>query len=236
MPRKKKKKVSRSTKVIEDKSKVSSSKATTKHKKVPLKQREKVYQFKVELLDIEPLIWRQIEVPEGYSFWDLHVAIQDAMGWFDYHLHEFALEGRDGELLRIGMPDEYEEDIIVDSECYIADYFQGVGASALYSYDFGDDWRHKVILEGINTRKVGAKYPRCLSGERACPPEDCGGSIGYYDLLKKLKFSPRSDEYKDITSWLKNHVTNYHPYKPNSFNSNKVYFWDPKERWEMAFR
>jgi len=50
-----------------------------------------VYQFKITLEDAKPPIWRRIQVPETYTFWDLHVAIQDAMGWSDYHLHEFGM-------------------------------------------------------------------------------------------------------------------------------------------------
>ena len=209
---------------------------TFNYKKAPIKQREAIYQFRIELLEIKPLIWRQIEVPANYSFWDFHVAIQDAMGWLDYHLHEFALKGRKKMFSSVGIPDEYEEsDVVAGWDYYIADYFQTVGDIAIYNYDFGDGWKHKIILEGINTRNIDVKYPRCLRGERACPPEDCGGSYGYYDLLEKLKISPKNDEYKDIIFWLKNHAKNYHPYKPEHFNSSKVHFWDPKDRFEIAF-
>ena len=55
-----------------------------------------VHQFLVVLSGTDPLVWRRIQVPEKYSFWDLHVAIQDAMGWLDYHLHEFRLLDRGG--------------------------------------------------------------------------------------------------------------------------------------------
>jgi hypothetical protein len=68
-------------------------------------QRRDVFRFRIELPDIRPPIWREILVPASYSFWDLHVAIQDAMGWEDYHLHEFEVaEPESGELLRVGIP------------------------------------------------------------------------------------------------------------------------------------
>jgi hypothetical protein len=66
-----------------------------------------VFQYKIHLDEITPTIWRRIQVPGIYSFWDLHVAIQDAMGWQDYHLHEFELLSLDTQsLVRIGIPDE----------------------------------------------------------------------------------------------------------------------------------
>ena len=77
---------------------------TTKSKRVALEQ---VCQFLIVLPRTEPLVWRRIQVPEGYSFWDLHVAIQDAMGWKDYHLHEFIMiDGKTSRVKRIGIPDD----------------------------------------------------------------------------------------------------------------------------------
>jgi hypothetical protein len=72
------------------------------------KQFDQVHQFKITLQDISPLIWRRIRVPASYTFWDLHVAIQDAMGWTDSHLHEFRLKNpKTGRTVTIGIPDEY---------------------------------------------------------------------------------------------------------------------------------
>lgn len=84
-----------------------------------------VYQFKITLKDIEPPIWRRIQVPETYSFWDLHVAIQDAMGWKDSHFHEFAFFNPESGLLeRIGIPDEEcEGEVLPAWEKEIAHYF-----------------------------------------------------------------------------------------------------------------
>ena len=66
---------------------------------------KKVYQFKITLKGIKPPIWRRIQVPENYTFWDLHVAIQDSMGWEDYHLHEFEiLDPSKGLKVNIGIP------------------------------------------------------------------------------------------------------------------------------------
>lgn len=103
----------------------------------------------------DPLVWRRIEVPDSYSFWDLHVAIQDAMGWLDYHLHEFSVvHPRTGRMQRIGIPDQDDpgkRPLLADWEVQIEEYFTDGGPPALYLYDFGDDWRHLVAYEGPST-------------------------------------------------------------------------------------
>lgn len=72
-----------------------------------VKKRAQAYQFRVVLLEVAPPIWRAIQVPETYSFWDLHVALQDSMGWLDYHLHLFRVtEPVTGEVVQIGIPDD----------------------------------------------------------------------------------------------------------------------------------
>jgi len=115
------------------------------------KRFDKVYQFKITLKGIKPPIWRRIQVPETYTFWDLHVAIQDAMGWEDYHLHEFEMRHPStGENVRIGTPTEEAEffglEIISEHHQKIADWFSMENRIANYTYDFGDNWEHKIRL------------------------------------------------------------------------------------------
>ena len=152
-----------------------------------MRERAHVYEFKLRLLEVSPPIWRSIQVPETYSFWDLHVALQDAMGWLDYHLHLFRVAKPDtGEAVQIGIPDddafEGDEPSLPGWEIPIAHYFPRSGVVARYEYDFGDGWEHELTLEAILPRQRGQKYPRCVGGARACPPEDCGGIGGYEDL------------------------------------------------------
>lgn len=204
-----------------------------------MKRNPLVLQFKITLLEILPPIWRRVQVPTGYTFWDLHVAIQDAMGWLDYHLHAFQFRGPGRKSVEIGIPDEMYDgpgDLVVlpGWEIALTEYFKEPGDAAVYQYDFGDDWQHELLLEGILLKEKGEKYPRCVAGERACPPEDCGSVPGYYRLLEILN-DPSNDEYEDMTDWLKGHAKSYHPYNPDTFDRQSVKFDNPKTRWKQAF-
>lgn len=195
-----------------------------------------IYQFKIILSGIEPGIWRIIDVPESYSFWDLHVAIQDSMGWLDYHLHEFDPETNTAESSkRIGIPDgPGDESIYASWEIKISEIFKKVGETVVYSYDFGDGWRHSVELLKVFPCGSESDYPKCIDGERACPPEDCGGVPGYQRLLEVLS-DPEDEDHSDMVEWLKGHAKNYHPYNPSVFDPLGVEFHDPEARWELAF-
>lgn len=195
------------------------------------------YQFRIELMKIEPLVWRLIEVPSNYSFWDLHVAIQDSMGWLDYHLHSFSIlpPGKRKQVL-IGIPDdEFEDNTLPGWEIPLTQFFKEPGDEATYDYDFGDGWQHRIVLEAICLQGKEKKYPNCLNGGRACPPEDCGGIPGYYNLLEILG-NEEHEEYEDTVFWLRNHAKNYYPYDPDYFDPKKIKFCNPKKRWKMAFQ
>jgi len=196
-----------------------------------------VLQFRFELMEIEPMIWRRVQLPSKYSFWDLHVAIQDSMGWLDYHLHAFRVRmPHKRKTVEIGIPteDDYDITVLPGWDIPLIDYFTEPGKSAPYEYDFGDGWNHSVTLEGILLKQEGTKYPNCISGEGACPPEDCGGVPGYYSLLEILS-DLSHPEHEDYVSWLKGHAKNYYPYNPDEFDPGQVHFWNPKKRWRMAF-
>jgi hypothetical protein len=197
-----------------------------------------VYQFKLTIRDIEPLIWRRIQVPAVYSFWDLHIAIQDAIGWLDYHLHAFRIPkpGSKKDFIEIGIPGEEFDDqkTLPGWEVPISEYFTEPGIVELYEYDFGDSWEVDVLLEGILLKEKGVKYPRCLAGERACPPEDCGGVSGYYELLETLA-DRKHPEYKEIAQWVKGQTKYGGPYKPEKFDLKAIVFDNPGKRWKEAF-
>lgn len=191
-------------------------------------------QFKVHLRGSRPLIWRRFEVPASYSFWDLHVAIQDAMGWQDYHLHAFLVRNPlTGDVEEIGIPDqdrfEGEPDFLPGWEVPVADYLSQAGERAEYEYDFGDGWEHELVLEAVGIRHAKTRYPRCLAGARACPPEDCGGLGGYAELLQTIA-DPAHEEYESTMTWLGGR------FDAAAFDPQRVRFDSPKKRWQTAFR
>ena len=192
-----------------------------------------VYQFKVALKGIQPPIWRRIQVPENFTFWDFHVAIQDVMGWEDCHSNEFEMVNpHTGLKEEIGIPDEDirwdDREILPAWNRKISEYFASENKKGLYTYDFGDDWRHDVELEKILPREKNVTYPICLAGKRACPPEDCGGVWGYGELLEILA-DPNHEQHEDMLEWLGE------SFDPEYFGIKEVQFDDPQERWNYAF-
>ncbi len=196
------------------------------------KKYNQVFQFKITLKGIKPPIWRRIQVPEIYTFWDLHVAIQDAMGWDDYHFHEFEMVNPSTGLrenIGIPAPDEvFDRAVLPGWGEKIADFFSMANRTASYVYDFGDSWVHKIQLEKICPREKNIKYPICIKGKRACPPEDCGGVWGYTELLEIIN-NPEHEEYEEMMEWLGG------GFDPEHFDTAEVGFDDPDKRRKFAF-
>ncbi|MHB8841507.1 MAG: plasmid pRiA4b ORF-3 family protein [Candidatus Aquicultor sp.] len=196
------------------------------------KKFDTAYEFKITLKGIKPPIWRKIQVPSTYNFWDLHVAIQDAMGWLDYHLHEFKIKnpstGREEKIGMLNDEIDYDDDIVPEEGQVIADWFSMSNQAADYLYDFGDGWEHEIKLEKILPREKGVKYPICIDGKRACPPEDCGGTWGYENLLKIIR-NPKHGEYQETMEWLGGR------FDPERFDCSAVSFDNPDKRWDIAF-
>ena len=195
--------------------------------------KNRVFQFKIELQEISPLIWRRILVPSDYNFWDLHVAIQDSMGWLDYHLHHFEIQGKGKRNeTHIGIPDFDRmsdlQEVFPGWEISVIAYFNDLGIEAKYLYDYGDFWCHIIRLEGYIYREKNIKYPFCTGGERACPPEDCGGVSGYYNVINTLS-DPENDDYAEMKVWVGKN------WNPEKFNKNDVKFDNPYKRWKTAF-
>jgi len=162
---------------------------------------KRLYQFRIGLLNVAPAIWRRIQLKDC-SIDKLHECIQTAMGWTNSHLHRFEIEG-----LVCGDP----ELLCDDPECFVgtnsletmvSDIVPRSGARFLlsYEYDFGDRWRHEVVFEGCLPMDQGVRYPLCLEGERACPPEDVGGVDGYEEFLEVIS-DPSHAEHKEWMSW-----------------------------------
>lgn len=194
-----------------------------------------LHQFLIVLSGTNPLVWRRIQVPRRYSFWDLHVAIQDAMGWLDYHLHEFRLlDALEQNVVSIGIPsddDQPDRPVLAGWDVSLSKFFDRRAwhaPPATYAYDFGDDWQHVLTYEGFEQAETGRKYPRSVAGGGRCPPEDCGGVSGYADLLQIL-VDPEHEEYESTLQWVGGH------FDPAEFDPAAVKFDDPKKRWKKAF-
>lgn len=172
-----------------------------------------VYQFKIALLDIRPPIWRRIQVPDG-TLDKLHEHVQTAIGWTNSHLHQFEIGGRrygDPELL----DDDWGENDFVDStEVRLSTLLAKKRKSFrfFYEYDFGDGWRHEIIYEGAQPAETGVRYPRCVEGARACPPEDVGGPWGYGDFLEVMA-NPKHKRHRELREWFGG------PFDPESFDA-----------------
>ena len=162
-----------------------------------------VYQFKIELLETQPLIWRRIQIVSTETFWGLHCAIQDSMGWLDYHLHQFHTKDphANSEII-IGIPDLRNDRDLTKAgwNLSLSDYPVQNKHRFLYEYDFGDRWFHEIYFEGEYPAAKSIKYPICLAGERSCPPEDCGGVDGYFRFLEEI-LNPLHKEHKSTLQW-----------------------------------
>ena len=160
-----------------------------------------LYQFKITLLESKPPIWRRIQV-QDCTLDKLHEHIQTAMGWTNSHLHQFEITGQrygDPELLEDG----FEEFECLDSTTIMVTELMsktGKRFAFKYEYDFGDDWEHEVLFEGCPPVEKGKKYPICLEGERACPPEDVGGVWGYAEFLSAIA-DPKHEEHESFLEW-----------------------------------
>ena len=156
-----------------------------------------VHQLKATIVGTKPPVWRRVVVSSDSTLAELHDVLQAAFGWWDCHLHEFEF-GR----VRYGIDDgEGWGDPPKDEQRAVLSRVAKKGSSFVYVYDFGDDWRHKVVVEGIVEAVPGVSYPTCVGGRRACPPEDCGGVWGFHQMLDVLA-DPTDEEHDSMLEWV----------------------------------
>jgi hypothetical protein len=154
-----------------------------------------VYQLKVGLKGAKPPIWRRLEVPADLGLDRLHVITQVAFGWDGSHLHVFETPYGD-----FGIADAELGHRPAD-EVSLAQVLPAERAKITYVYDFGDDWRHEIVVEKVLDPDESVTYPRCVGGRRAAPPEDCGGIWAYADLLDVLA-DPAHPDHANTLEWL----------------------------------
>jgi hypothetical protein len=156
---------------------------------------------------------------------DLHEVIQIIMGWTNSHLHQFIvpdlrpkptsneirllgqggprdkLAGRMQRERRLSDPQMEVEGAEDEGKVKLSELAPAVKSKFIYEYDFGDSWGHLIEVVKIGPPDEGVKYPMCIAGKLACPPEDCGGLGGYYNMLKTLK-DPKREDYEDMLEWI----------------------------------
>ena len=161
-----------------------------------------IIQLKITLQESNPLIWRRVLLTAESSFFELHHIIQIAMGWKNYHLYEFNIEGyRIGEISQDEKTEGYGSDQLLDSKTVkLTDIITEDNEAFTYEYDFGDRWLHLIEVEHFSEAEESKWYPICIDGQYACPPEDCGGIDSYYEYLTILKDKTHPD-YKDLMDW-----------------------------------
>lgn len=159
-------------------------------------EEDPILQVKISLLGVsEPPVWRGLLLPAHIRLDRLHGVIQAAMGWEDYHMHVFADGAR-----RYGLADRElgHED---ERKVTLGQLLKRARERIRYTYDLGDDWEHEILLEGVRTAEPDVRYPVCVAGKGACPPEDCGGVWGYQDLRDALA-DPAHERHEEMLEWL----------------------------------
>jgi pRiA4b ORF-3-like protein len=168
----------------------------------------RIHRLHIVLAEISPLIWRRLDVPSHVNLEELHGMIQAAMGWLDYHLHAFEIDGQPYQL-----PDPENLDSSAKDEREMSLSALPQGSRFQYEYDFGDSWVHDIEVEAIHASD--ADLAQCVAGARACPPEDSGGPSGYENLVRILA-DPRDAEHAETLSWLGG------PFDPEALNLQSV--------------
>ena len=159
--------------------------------------RTRIFELKIQLREVRPPVWRRVLVPSDMDLAELHEVMQTAMGWTNSHLHEFETGGA-----RYGVPDpDWELDEVADESGVKLSRIAAEGSRVRYVYDFGDGWQHDVIVEKVMDAQPGWRYPCCVAGRRACPPEDVGGPWGYQDFLLAVS-DPGHDEHEHWLEWV----------------------------------
>ncbi len=160
---------------------------------------DQIARLRISLDEIDPEIWRRVEVPLDLPLKSLHDVIQAVMGWEEYHLFEF----RVGEKC-YGIPDPDDAGFghrVMNAKTTRLGTLVGRGVSDMeYVYDFGDYWQHRIVVEAIEQAQPDRTYPRFLDGARRGPPEDVGSVPGYYRFIKAMA-SPRHRDHRRMTEW-----------------------------------
>jgi hypothetical protein len=174
-----------------------------------------IVQIKVKLLGVtKPPVWRRVQLRADTRLDQLHEILQAALGWENYHLHAFSFGEeefgpRDPEL---GLDFSDERRVTLGE-------LTDLGARFRYTYDFGDNWEHEILVEDLLDPDPETHYPILVAAKGACPPEDCGGTWGYADL-KEILADPGHDEHQERLEWLG--LENASEFDPNAVTLDQL--------------
>jgi hypothetical protein len=158
---------------------------------------ETVLTLRLSVVGAQPRVWRRLLVRESMWLSRLHDSIQVLFDWFDYQTHSFALDD-----LKFGNPVKRDDAVIEDDrDVTLAELDLSHRERFMYEYHFGEGWQVEVRIEKLGVAEKGFRYPLCLAGERAGPPEDCGGLEAFHDMLACLK-APLSELGREWHDWL----------------------------------
>jgi len=176
-----------------------------------------IYQLKVTLRGSSPAIWRRFKVPGNISLHELHLILQVVMGWTNSHLYRFEIKGTE-----FGEPNPesslYGLQIKDAKRTMLKKVAPQEKAKFIYEYDFGDSWKHEIMVEKILPTEPRICPPVCLGGKGACPPEDCGGIWGYTELLEIVR-NRGHKRHAEVMEWLGEQ------FDPEEFDLGKVNEW-----------
>lgn len=175
---------------------MTSARAPTRH---AIDSFTEIATLRIELKGTDPPIWREVEVPTSITLKVLHDIIQVTMGWLDYHLWELVIEGQS-----YGPPMDDDRGTAprkVASRVRLRDVLSPGTTSIDYTYDFGDNWEHRLTVSDVRRGDPGGAYPRLIAGECDCPPEDGGGIPGFYEMLA-ARADPTHPDHAEISEWL----------------------------------
>lgn len=167
---------------------------------------------RIELLDTDPPIWREVQVPTSITLKVLHDIVQITMGWLDKHLWEFRI---DKQTYGPPMDEDWDAPRTDAIKVRLRDVLKPRRTTFKYLYDFGDSWEHRITITKIRPGLPGVSYPHYVGGEWDCPPEDCGGIPGYYTMLDALA-DPEHPDHAEVAEYLED--------------------WDPTEIDELPLR
>ncbi len=173
-----------------------------------------VYQLKITLRDVRPPVWRRVLVTDATTLHQLHWIVQAAMGWTNSHLHQFIIDEEyySEPMLEV---DDWGPEVKNEKRVRLSALGLEPKRKFTYEYDFGDSWRHEILVEKVLALEAVGRYPQCVAGKRACPPEDCGGVWGYERFLEVIK-DEDDPEHEEMLEWAGG------SFDPEAFNLEEV--------------